>query len=113
MLIECCAELLPGLCELLFEGIGRQRQGIPFILEDGQERGYRGKGRGSRSDGVRGFEADKVFGGKIFVCHRIGAILGYISLDETSLEHVAWSCEHRTESLRKHSIPLFFDATGS
>lgn len=115
MLVEGSAEFLTGLRKLLLQLVGLEGDGIPFVLESGEEGGDGGEGRRTWANGALCLELDKVVGGELFAVDGVGAMLGNVCLNQTLLENISCgrvSCGARRDSLAMDK-PLFFDATGT
>lgn len=115
MLVQSSAELLARLCELLLQLVRLEGDGIPFVLEGGEEGGDGGERRRAGTDDALRLELDKVIRGKLLAIDGVGAVLGDVRFDQTLLEDISCgsvSCCSRVKQLGMYE-PLFLDATGT
>jgi hypothetical protein len=85
MLIQRGGEFLTRARQLLLEVVGLKRQGVPFVLECGEQRGDRGQRRGSRSHNARGLEGKEVLWGELVTSAGLGPVFFDVLLDEALL----------------------------
>lgn len=89
VLVQRRAQLLSCLCQLLFEGVCLEYNGVPLILEGAEKRRDRGEVRRPRADDLRRLELDQILDGQVFTGDRICVVFGDVRLDQALFENIA------------------------